>query len=175
MAIEPETLFKLMKITRSLLLVGAVIIGFGPAANAEPGVAQDVSGNVEMIKPGETKAVKLRSGDVVPTGATIITKGNGGAVIPLTSGSAIRVSEKSEVEIATVEESETSPKVKVKLRSGSLGALIREKDKEMDFKIETPHGIAAARGTFFAVSVDGDKTTAAVREGKIDVVPATGK
>ncbi|MFT5471192.1 MAG: hypothetical protein ACI8UO_006325 [Verrucomicrobiales bacterium] len=161
------------------LLIPALFVASGflslSTLSAEPGVAETVSGNVQMIKPGETKPIRLRSGGVVPTGATIVTKGGGKAVIPLTSGSAIQISEKTEVEITRVKEHATNPAVKLQLRSGSVGALIREGGKEMDFKIETPHGIAAAHGTFYAVTVDKDKTTAAVREGKIKVNQATKK
>ncbi len=141
-----------------------------PDAMAQSATAKNIKGKVQVIHPGKSKAIPLKNGDKIPPGATIITKGKAKAVVQLTTGSAVQVSEKSEMQIVEVKNgtANSKPKARIKLRSGTAAALIREKSK-MDFKIETPHGIAAARGTFYAVTVKGGKTHAAVREGKINV------
>ena len=166
--------------TKSIMLLATILSWTILAApgvgtlRADPGAATGVKGRVEMIAPGETKPVRLRNGDQVPAGATIITKRGGEAVVPLTTGSAVRISGGSNVQIQESRDGSGAapPKARIQLRSGTAAALIREKAK-MDFQIETPHGIAAARGTFYAVSVKGGKTFAAVREGKIDVSSKT--
>ena len=56
------------------------------------------------------------------------------------------------------------------LSSGTISALLDHRDPEAtDFKIETPQGSAAARGTFYGVSVVDDQTFVSVKEGKVGV------
>jgi hypothetical protein len=151
-------------------LIPTICLGLLTAnVHAAPGKAASVKGKVDITAPG-AGAVALKSGDSVPMGSTVKTGAGGSAVVHLTKGSAIKISPNSTVVIQEAKEGTGSaqPKAKIKLRSGTAAALIREESK-MDFKIETPHGIAAARGTFYAVSVKGGKTYAGVREGKIDV------
>jgi hypothetical protein len=158
--------------TIACVLASLLILALPLLADA---TVKSVSGDVTVLKHGSSQSVPLKLGDSLPEGSTIYSKDNGMATITLTSKSAIQISGKSEVQISEVFDDTAKPKVKVNLRSGNISALIREKGKEMDFKIETPHGIVAARGTFYAVSVKNGKTTAAVREGEIDVVSSKEK
>lgn len=94
-------------------------------------------------------------------------------MIVMTPRSAIRIGENSEVVIEEVLETATPPKVTVDVKNGSLGALLKPgTGAEMDFKIKTPSGIAAARGTYYAVVVENGKGFAQVKEGKVEIVPA---
>jgi hypothetical protein len=91
----------------------------------------------------------------------------------MTPKSAIRVGENSTVVIEEVVESATPPKVTLNLKDGSLGALLKPgAGAEMDFQIKTPSGIAAARGTYYAVVVENGKGFAQVKEGKVEIIPA---
>jgi len=87
-----------------------------------------------------------------------------------------RIAENSEVLIETLEASDTTPKVLLDLKAGSMGALIKpQAQTAMDFKVKTPSGVAAARGTFFSVAVEDGKGFVQVKEGKVDVTPADAK
>jgi hypothetical protein len=129
-------------------------------------------GDVKVTPPGGTAAA-LAAGATVAVGSTITTGAGARAVIVMTPKSAIRIGENSTVVIEEVVESATPPKVTLDLKDGSLGALLKPgAGAEMDFKIKTPSGIAAARGTYYAVVVENGKGFAQVKEGKVEIIPA---
>lgn len=129
-------------------------------------------GDVKVTPPGGA-AQALAAGAVVATGSTVTTGAGARAVIVMTPRSAIRVGENSTVVIEEVVETATPPKVTLDLKDGSLGALLKPgAGAEMDFKIKTPSGIAAARGTYYAVVVENGKGFAQVKEGKVEIIPA---
>lgn len=153
----------------------AILLFSSSLAHAEPksGSVTVSVGDVK-VKPGGGGAEKpLKVDDTVAIGDTVTTGAGARAVIVMTKASAIRVGENSEVVIEEIKESDTAPKVLVDLKNGSLGALLKTTPAmAMDFKIKTPSGIAAARGTFFAVVVENGKGFAQVKEGKIEIIPA---
>ena len=56
------------------------------------------------------------------------------------------------------------------LKTGTVSALIENNTPDAtDFKIKTPQGIAAARGTFYGVTVVDGKSHVAVEEGKVGI------
>lgn len=128
-------------------------------------------GDVKVTPPGGA-AKALAAGEIVAVGSTVTTGPGARAVIVMTPRSAIRVGENSNVVIEEVAETATPPKVTVDVKSGSLGALLKPgAGAEMDFKIKTPSGIAAARGTYYAVVVENGKGFAQVKEGKVEIIP----
>lgn len=129
-------------------------------------------GDVKVTPPGGAAEKALKAGDTVAIGSTVKTGADSRAVIVMTARSAIRVAADSEVLIEEMKESDTEPKVLLDLKSGSLGALLKPgANAEMDFKIKTPSGIAAARGTFFAVVVEEGKGFVQVKDGKVEIIP----
>lgn len=129
-------------------------------------------GEVKVTPPGGAAAA-LAAGATVVVGSTVTTGAGARAVIVMTPKSAIRVGENSTVVIEEVVESATPPKVTLNLKDGSLGALLKPgAGAEMDFQIKTPSGIAAARGTYYAVVVENGKGFAQVKEGKVEIIPA---
>lgn len=129
-------------------------------------------GDVKVTPPGGA-AKALVAGDIVTTGSTVTTGAGARAVIVMTPKSAIRVGENSTVLVEEIVEAANPPKVTLDLKDGSLGALLKPgAGAEMDFKIKTPSGIAAARGTYYAVVVENGKGFAQVKEGKVEIVPA---
>jgi hypothetical protein len=141
-----------------------------PAADGKISVAV---GTVSLIPPGGGAAKALAVNDAVPVGSIVKTGAASRAVVVLTGQSAVRVAENSEVVIETLDASATNPKVLLDLKAGSLGALIKpQAQTAMDFRIKTPSGVAAARGTFFAVAVENGKGFVQVREGNVDLTPA---
>lgn len=166
-----------------LTAIAALAIAVLPAlaARAQNAVPAPKSGAV-TVAVGDVKstpkggaAVALKKGDTVAVGSTVTTGAGARAVIVMTPKSAIRVGEKSQVVIEEIVEAATPPKVTLDLKDGSLGALLKPgAGAEMDFKIRTPSGIAAARGTYYAVVVENGKGFAQVKEGKVEIVPTKG-
>ncbi|MEM7698106.1 MAG: FecR family protein, partial [Verrucomicrobiota bacterium] len=111
-------------------------------------------------------------GATVVVGSTVKTGPDSRAVIVITPRSAIRVAADSEVVIEKVDETATPEEVMIDLKDGSLGALLKPNAAgAMDFQIRTPSGVAAARGTFFAVVVEDGKGYAQVKEGRVEIIP----
>jgi len=82
----------------------------------------------------------------------------------------MQISENSDVTIASMSSSPEKRKALVSLKSGTVSALIDPKrSKQTDFKIQTPQGVAAARGTFYGVTVKNGKTYVGVKKGKVGV------
>jgi hypothetical protein len=128
-------------------------------------------GDVKVTPPGGA-AKALAAGEIVTLGSTVTTGPGARAVIVMTPRSAIRVGENSNVVIEELAETANPPKVTIDLKTGSLGALLKPgAGAEMDFKIKTPSGIAAARGTYYAVVVENGKGFAQVKEGKVEILP----
>lgn len=128
-------------------------------------------GDVKVTPPGAAGKA-LVAGEIVAVGSTVTTGPGARAVIVMTPRSAIRVGENSSVVIEEVAETATPPKVTIDVKSGSLGALLKPgAGAEMDFRIKTPSGIAAARGTYYAVVVENGKGFAQVKEGKVEIIP----
>ena len=155
----------------ALWAVACPIAAFG--ADGKVSVA---IGTVTLIPAGGGAAKPLAINDPVPGGSTVKTGPASRAVITLTKQSAVRIAESSEVIVETLDSDEANPKVLLDLKSGSLGALIKpQAQTSMDFKVKTPSGVAAARGTFFSVAVEEGKGYVQVKEGKVDVTPAGAK
>jgi hypothetical protein len=98
------------------------------------------------------------------------TGSDGTAVIIVVSGAAMQVSENSDVTIEAMSSDAAKRKALVSLKTGTVSALIDPKrSKQTDFKIQTPQGVAAARGTFYGVTVQKGKTYVGVKKGKVGV------
>ncbi|MEM1297184.1 MAG: FecR family protein [Verrucomicrobiota bacterium] len=139
---------------------------------AESGEVTLIAGNVTMTPKDGGPAQKLQKGSKVEVGAQVTTAERARVVIMMTDASAIRITGGSTVVIAAMTDSGAAgqSKVNVNLKSGSVGALIdSSKNRQIDFKIETPHGVATARGTYYAVVVEGGKTYTKVRNGQVSV------
>lgn len=151
-----------------------VLLGQVMAYAADPGGVVSIAvGTVTMIPANGGADQALKVGDAVPVGATVKTGASSRAVIKTTKQSAVRIAENSQAVMMELVDSDSTPKVLIDLKSGSLGALIQpQAQASMDFKIKTPSGIAAARGTMFAVAVEDGKGYVKVDHGKVDVIPA---
>lgn len=161
----------------SLLFFPVLAITFLPIASlfAEPesGKVTVAVGDVQVIAKAGDAPVAVKSGDQIAVGSTIKTGAGARAVVVITSRSAIRIAENSEVLLEVVDETVLPKKVTVDLKDGSLSALLKPNAAgELDFQVRTPSGVAAARGTFFSVAVKDGKGFAQVKEGRVDVIPA---
>jgi hypothetical protein len=165
--------FHLMKLFVAIMLFA--LAGHALAAESTGTVAVAV-GKVTLVPLGGGAEVALKVGDAVPIGSTVKTGADSRAVIKTTKQSAVRIAENSQAVFTELVDSDTAPKVLVDLKAGSLGALIQpQAQSTMDFKVKTPSGIAAARGTMFAVAVEDGKGFVKVEHGKVDVTPTNVK
>ena len=152
-------------------IVFLVLCGYCIAAESSGTISVAV-GTVTLVPAGGGAELPLKVGDAVPVGSTVKTGAASRTVIKTTKQSAVRIAENSQAVMLELVESEATPKVLIDLKSGSLGALIQpQAQSAMDFKIKTPSGVAAARGTMFAVAVEDGKGYVKVDHGKVDVTP----
>jgi hypothetical protein len=165
----------------SLLAAGLFLIfpGTGEAAPVKA-VVDSVSGTVEFAPPGSASFSPLKKGQELAVGSTVRTGDDGRAIIVTTPGSAIEVGNGSNLKINELAFSKagstvTEQKAHLELTSGVVSALIdHNTPKVTDFSIQTPQGAAAARGTFYAVTVVNGKTYIGVKEGKVGAAASGG-
>ena len=132
--------------------------------------AYEVSGEVTFLRPGDQNVYVLERGFELPVGSRIVTGADGVAVMKLTTGTAVRIAENTEVILMDVQEHQRKQKVRLKLNRGTLGSLLDPNRKnETDFRIQTAQGSAAARGTFYAVTVANGNTYVKVDEGVVEM------
>jgi hypothetical protein len=134
---------------------------------------KSMNGTAEFKTPETSAFQPLKVGQKLVMGTTIRTGDDGMLVVLTVPGAAIKLGPKSELalnelEFAKTGDSVTARKATLDLKSGTVSALIQNNEpKVTDFKIKTPQGIAAARGTFFAVTVEDGQSHVAVKEGKV--------
>lgn len=160
----------------ALFAAGAALLFFSPVqAEPESGTVTVSVGDVQVVPAGADAGKAVKAGEKVAVGSTVKTGAASRAVIVITPRSAIRVSENSEVLIAQVDEAATPKKIVIDVKDGSLGALLKPNAAgEIDFQVKTPSGVAAARGTFFAVVVEDGKGYTQVKEGRVEIIPEKG-
>jgi hypothetical protein len=159
--------------------LGLILFLLFPAAalRADTVKAQvfSVDGTVEFAGPGSSSFAPLKKGQLLAIGSTVRTGDDGVAVLVTTPGSAIQLGNNSNIKINKLAFAKTGGAVTqrtadLQLTSGVVSALIDPSTpKVTDFRVETPEGAAAARGTFYAVLVYHGKTYVGVKEGKVAV------
>jgi len=160
-------------------MIGFVLLS-STVLRAAPVTAQvySVAGTAEFAAPGSTSYAPLKKGQVLAVGTTIRTGDDGIAVLVTTPGSAIQIGNSSLLKLndlayARSGSSVTQNTANLQLTSGVVSALVDpHAPKVTDFKIQTPQGAAAARGTFYAVLVYHGKTYVGVKEGKVAATAA---
>ncbi len=144
-------------------------------AQTVQGQAKGITGTVLFALPGETTFKPLTPNTALPVGSKVRTGANGIATLLTVPDAAIRLQENTEITIRSLEYAQSAGQVTkrnalIELSNGTMAALIKKNDpKTTDFRIQTPQGVAAARGTFYAVTVDKGKSVVAVKEGKVSV------
>lgn len=153
-----------------VVCVLAAGLAVGQAHGEDKARVSSVSGSVTYSASGSGDFSQLSAGAEIPIGSRIRTGRDGTAVVVVVSGAAMHISESSDVTIAAMSSSPEKRKALVSLKSGTVSALIDPKrSKQTDFKIQTPQGVAAARGTFYGVTVKNGKTYVGVKKGKVGV------
>jgi len=161
------------------LLALPLLLGFsaGVAAAAPVNaIVEAVTGVAEFAAPRSSTFSPLKSGQVLPIGSTVRTGDDGTGVLVTTPGSAVQVGNDSLMKIndlafARSNGAVTERKARLQLTSGVVSAMIDPSTPKItDFKIQTPQGVAAARGTFYAVIVRDGKSYVSVDHGKVGVM-----
>lgn len=144
-------------------------------AQALTGKVTLVAGTVEYQAPGGSFTLASR-GDILAEGTTVRTGPSSRAVIVAGPGAAIRVGPESTVILTNlaleqaVAGASTSDAMLIDVTEGTVSALIdRSKQPGADFQVRTPQGVAAARGTYYAVTVRGNRSYARVQHGIVRV------
>ena len=138
-------------------------------------IVKSVEGWAEYSLPGEEAFKPLRPAMKLPYGTTVRTSEGATAIIRVVPGAAMQVTESSVVVLDGMEYEKKdgtvlTRKARIKLTKGTVSALLDHRTpKATDFRIETPQGSAAARGTFYGVSVVDGQTFVSVKEGKVGV------
>lgn len=157
-------------------------IGIGVFALVLPQVAlaENVPATVTFIKgsvvvvDAEGKTVPIAVGSKIPAGDTVKTGADGQLGLTLTPGAGTVVRPSSEVKISTLDFSKgtdggNNRTIQLNLKNGSLLSTLFKKDGHSDFKVSTPYGVAAAKGTSWAVIVDGISLNVEVLNGTVSV------
>jgi hypothetical protein len=161
-----------IRLTCLLLLLGVAAM----KAATVSAVCNATTGNAEFAAPGSSSFSPLHKGQVLPIGSTVRTGDDGTAILVTTPGSAIEIGNDSVLKIndlafAKTNGAVTERKARLDLTSGAVSAMIDPSTPKItDFKIQTPQGVAAARGTFYAVTVVHGKTFVSVNHGKVGVL-----
>lgn len=147
-------------------------------------VVKSVTGSVQAASAGSDDYHAISAGAKLGAGTTIKTGPDSEAIIVATPGAAVRIDENTVVKVdnmkfGTTDNNVTSRKATLDLKSGTVSSLIDHSTPDVtDFVVKTPQGSAAARGTFYGVTVKNGQTFYKVQEGKVGVAvnkPATDK
>jgi hypothetical protein len=160
------------------MLLALGMVSFVSSALAAPMEARisQVTGKAEYALAGDVNFKPLTAGVSLPSGSVVKTGADGIVLLVPVRGTAIRVAQNSEITLSNMDYAQegnkvTSRKADIELTSGTISALLDEKISAdvTDFKIRTPQGVAAARGTFYAVCVHEEKSYVKVKSGKVGV------
>lgn len=115
---------------------------------------------------------RLKSGDEVRVGDEIRTNEHGFASIEFSSGSIINIQPNSHISIVDLSCKETDASCVIELyaEKGEVQSRVNHRPNQpVEFKIETPSGAAAVRGTVFDVGASSVRSVTGVTHGKVDM------
>lgn len=147
-----------------------------------------IEGDVMIAPKGQTVVDAIKNSPTTPRldlsqpitpGSTIQTGPDGKAYIAPFPGAILMLEPNTTVEFEELEWKKSNGKVERKMtafvKQGSVISAIKGiKPEELDYKVKTPHGVAAARGTVYITRNNGSSTTVVVSQGTVQVVTAKG-
>jgi hypothetical protein len=133
-----------------------------------------VTGKAYVIQPGSVAKLELRPGMTLAPGSTVSTE-TGSVGLQLMPGAVTLVEPQTELGINKLDyekkaDNSGQRSVLLDLRKGSVLSNL-QKTGTSDFRIKTPYGVAAARGTTWKV----DMSKTAVYDGTVDVTFTNGR
>ncbi len=174
---------KIISVASAVLVFGLLASGAckKPADNADSANAkQNEPTAIVVFSVGEAKIQhadltedKANLGTPLKQGDKLQTKANSKVDIQFADGSAIRISENSELEFASLAlNTQGNTDTRLSLVSGKVFAKVNKASKNDQFSVITPTAIAGVRGTSFVVDrTKKDKSVIRVLEGSVAVSP----
>lgn len=160
-------------------LVGLAVSAFAQTKTTEATVSQLTGSATVTLPDGTTTA--LAPGAKVPQGATITTAADGEVYLQTHTNTVATIKANStvsvdELSVTTSGGKVTEEKTTLNLKSGNLiSALDPAKRNVNNFAVRTPKGVAAARGTTFTVTVNGQNYSIITTSGSVQITNlATG-
>lgn len=170
-----------MKPFRWLALILFLALPFRALADEATRPAKLVAqtGQVTFALPGGS-TTPVTVGSVLPVGTVITTSPDGQATVEFFDGTVTVVQPESDLTIAThsvtAEAGETKENTLLDLRAGGVvSSLDPAKKKVTNFKVRTPKGVAAARGTVFAVRINTSGSSVTTMAGTVTFVTDQGE
>ena len=163
-------------ITNSILVVCLTVSSVSLEAEVAEAVVRKMDGYAEYSEPGSTEFQPLQVSKKIKVGSTIKTSEKSEVVLRVVPGAAMKIAENTTVTLDAMAfekngENISSRTANINLSEGTVSALLDKSDpKGTDFKIKTPQGSAAARGTFYGVSVKDGQSYVRVEEGSVGIV-----
>lgn len=127
----------------------------------------EVHGTVTVTAPNSSVPVQATSGQTIPSGSVVKTGPDGSAAALLGGVNSARLMPDSE---GTINQSVSNNKrdTLIDLKNGVVFANVGRKPGEtQDFKVKTPAGVAAAKGTAFVVKAEGNHLFVATLNGQV--------
>lgn len=155
-----------MKKSLHSLFIAAVVSVTAVCAQAAEAVSEavvlKVKGQVHAQIPGQSGPVVIKVGDKLPQGTAIKTNKNSTTDIQVFSGAVTTIQEETQADLTklslTTENGAISKQTA--LINLTLGTVVSSLDPEKksinDYSVQTPRGVAAARGTRYTVTVGTD-------------------
>jgi hypothetical protein len=132
-----------------------------------------VTGDVRLVRPGETQAQPLQAGMALSQGTAIEVGLDGFARLQLSDGSVVRIPAGSRIRLSGVpqEDAAHAGRTVIQMDAGRVDASVRpRRNKASRFEVHTPLAIASVRGTEFGVAIQrGAAVTSDVLQGVVDL------
>lgn len=163
-----------MMIARLLFLSFILVVSASLArADVVYGQVQKVTGSAHLITPNGKSQI-ITTSTVVPIGSRIETGSDGEVVIQWVQGAYSVIQSNAKVTVTSLGYAQKSGvatrNVGLNLSRGSLYSHLAHDNGKSDFRIKTPKGVAAARGTDWVVIVRADgSVTVSVATSAVDV------
>jgi hypothetical protein len=155
------------------LLIGGLLLASQLLVRAETTSAhvQSIQGGDAYVISPDGKSQKITTATMIAPGSVIHT-GSGTVGLHLMPGANTVVAPDSDVTVSSLDYSKdasgaASRTVVLDLRKGTVFNTLAHDNGVSDFRIKTPKGVAAARGTDWSVSVIGKEVSIKVLHGNI--------
>jgi hypothetical protein len=143
--------------------------GVPPSVGSNEMKVIEVQGSVSVTAPGGD-SVAAQDGMVVPSGSRLSTDTGGSAALFMGGVNSIRLLPNSEIEV-TQQLSGSRRTTLVNLRSGTIFSRVGHRPGETQhYEVQTPQGVAVAKGTEFADSYTGGHHYVFVVKGIVDML-----
>jgi len=153
--------------------LAATVAAREEAAPSNSGTVSSVSGDVKIMKKGETAWSDARTGMAFNEGDRVKTGEGAEAEISLENGSVMSVEENSETGLDSFvcDEENDNYETQLNVMMGKVLADVGKiSNEKLNFEIRTPVAVTAVRGTQFMVdAADGNSTEVATFEGRVAV------